>query len=75
MEASTGVIWLMSSEKTVHRRTPSTPRATPTTAVISGIPAATMEPKVTRRTTAATARPISSEVMPISSAPLKALPL
>ena len=75
MEASTGVISLMSSETSVPSWTSMSPMPTPTIAEISGMPAATTEPKVTRRTRAATARPSNSEVKLMVIAELKALPL
>ena len=75
MDASVGVISEIESVNRVPSCTPRMPTPTPTTAAISGRPAATREPKVTNRTIAATAMPISSEVPSISPALLNALPL
>ena len=66
MEASIGVMSEIVSVNSVASWTPRSPTPTPITAESSGMPAATKEPNVMSRTTAATARPISSEVMFIS---------
>ncbi len=59
--ASTGVIEL-TSVNAVMNTTISEPMAMPTTAVISGRPAATSEPKVITRTAAAMVMPMISDV-------------
>ena len=63
MEASIGVISATESVNTVESCTPSKPTPTPITAEISGMPAATIEPKVMRRTIPATIRPMTSADM------------
>ena len=75
MEANVGVISETVSVKTVDTCTPRMPMPTPMMAEISGMPAATKEPKVISSTIAATMRPIISALPPISwPAELKALP-
>ena len=65
MTARTGVVELMSVKLAVARM-PSMPTPTPTAAAMSGVPAATREPKVMSRTIAAMATPTSSTAeMPI----------
>ena len=59
--ASTGVMEL-TSVKAVNSTTSSEPMAMPTTAVISGRPAATSEPKVMISTAAAIEMPMISDV-------------
>ena len=75
MDASIGVISATESVNTVASCTPSRPTPTPITAEISGMPAATMEPKVMSRTTPATMRPmISADISRPSLMVEKALP-
>ena len=66
MEAKVGVISEMVSVNTVETCTPRMPMPTPMMAEISGMPAATKEPKVISSTIAATIRPIISALPPIS---------
>ena len=75
MEASIGVMSEIESVASVASWIPRIPTPTPTSAAMIGKPAATSEPKVTSRTIAATAIPISSAVPSISVAPENALPL
>ena len=54
--------------------TPMAPRPTPTTAVMSGMPAATSEPKVKTSTMNATARPMISDISSTAMASPKPAP-
>ena len=72
--ASIGVVEPMSA-KAVVAVTPMMPRDTPNSAVSTGSPAATSEPKVRTRTTRATPMPISSEEPPSSGTPTEPAPL
>ncbi len=74
MIASVGVIELRSA-KPVATVMPRLPMAMPMMAVINGRPAATSEPKVMARTTAAMPMPMSSVTPPGISASAAAVPL